>query len=390
MKTKSLLLFFVIFIALSSSALSQTRTGTLKIFSEQPGVVVFLDEVKQADNIQQINDVPIGSHYLKVLSKDGAKVYSSIVNVNENSVTTVLIPNAAPAQEAPVNNLPAKEIPKNPAQTQGPAKTGTLKIFSELTGITVYLDDNKQGDDIKQINSVPVGSHYLKVLKDGTSIYGELVNITENEVTTVLVQNNGQVQEKILNNKVPEQDEYKNSKLDVIMSNGTQTSTKGYSTLYPGYYSYWGTSSSVSNTVQTTDWKIIQGGVKEISEYNFATLTGNTALQQSISAQLAKEQKLTSTGAFMFLGAFIPTAIIFADILVKKPFLHKVGTTAPNWEVGVAATGIVVCTIGYAITMKKPYSGHYTTVDNAAKDAQQYNRKLKSKLGLPESYDTGK
>jgi hypothetical protein len=77
-------------------------------------------------------------------------------------------------------------------------------------------------------------------------------------------------------------------------------------------------------------------------------------------------------------------------MVVKKPFLHKVGTTPKNWEVVVLATGIVVCTISYAITMKKPYSGHYTTVDSAAKEAREYNRKLKNKLGLPESYDMNK
>jgi hypothetical protein len=33
---------------------------------------------------------------------------------------------------------------------------------------------------------------------------------------------------------------------------------------------------------------------------------------------------------------------------------------------------------------------HYYNVDDAAKDAQAYNRKLKQKLGLPESYDMNK
>jgi hypothetical protein len=40
----------------------------------------------------------------------------------------------------------------------GQTKTGTLKVFSELTGISVYLDDNKQGVDVKEVNGVPVGS----------------------------------------------------------------------------------------------------------------------------------------------------------------------------------------------------------------------------------------
>jgi hypothetical protein len=51
--------------------------------------------------------------------------------------------------------------------------------------------------------------------------------------------------------------------------------------------------------VETTDWKIIQGGVKEISESTFATLTNNKRLQDAIkksgkiTAQLL-EQRLLS------------------------------------------------------------------------------------------------
>ena len=77
----------------------------------------------------------------------------------------------------------------------GQTKTGTLKVFSELTGISVYLDDAKQGIDVKEINGVPVGSHYLKVLLGTVSVYGDLVEIKEGQTTTVLIKNTGQVQE---------------------------------------------------------------------------------------------------------------------------------------------------------------------------------------------------
>jgi hypothetical protein len=41
-------------------------------------------------------------------------------------------------------------------------KTGTLKIFSELTGIVVYLDENKQADNVQQIDNVPIGRYGCK------------------------------------------------------------------------------------------------------------------------------------------------------------------------------------------------------------------------------------
>ena len=70
-------------------------------------------------------------------------------------------------------------------------------------------------------------------------------------------------------------------------------------------------------------------------------------------------------------------------------FSEFTGTTAPDWEIGVATAGIVAGTFGYVFVMgaDKKYPRHYYRVDDAAKDAKEYNRKLKEKLGLPENYD---
>ena len=66
----------------------------------------------------------------------------------------------------------------------------------------------EQGEDIKTINSVPAGDHYLKVMKDGVSIFGEMVNVKPGQVSTVLIKNSGQVEEKIMEAKTPERQEY--------------------------------------------------------------------------------------------------------------------------------------------------------------------------------------
>ena len=190
----------------------------------------------------------------------------------------------------------------------------------------------KQGEDIRQINGVPAGSHYLKVLKDGVSVFGEIVTITENNVTTVLVKNDGQVEEKILNTKVAEQENYKNNKLDVILSSGSQTVTKGSSTLFPGYYSYWGYSNSVSTTVGTTDWKIIQGGVKEISESNFASIVENKDLANKIDLQVKKESKRTGIAAAIAIPCIILATCILTDMVGSKPWMHKNDPEHPQWE----------------------------------------------------------
>jgi hypothetical protein len=270
----------------------------------------------------------------------------------------------------------------------GQTKTGTLKIFSELTGINVYVDETKQTTDITSL-VLPVGSHYLKVLVGTTSVYGEIVEIKENTATTVLIKNTGQVQEKIMDSKIAEREEYNNSKVDVVFSTNSLSQTTGRSAMYPGYYGYYGFSNSNTVTTQVSDFKIIKGGVKEIGDVSLAALAGNQAILNQNAADNLRITKMTNWGAGIFLGSFVIGGTVLADMLVKKPFLHPVGTTAGGFEVGVLATCIVTGIISYGLVMgaDKSRPDHYYTVDGANKDAQAYDKKLKEKLGLPESYD---
>ena len=391
---KKSVIIAVLLLSLMVQAYSQAKTGTLKIFTELNGIRVYLDEKKQ-DNYQEITRIPVGTHYLRVINKDSVKIYGQVISINEAQVTTILIEAPKVAQEAKetVPEKPEKAVEnEQPVQKNNQGKTGTLKIFSELTGIVVYLDDIKQGDNVLQVTGVPVGSHYLKVIKDGVSVFGELITINENTVTTVLVKNDGQVAEKIMDSKVKEREEYSSSRLEVLFASNAVTTTKGSSTLFPGYYGYYGFSNSVSNTVQVADFKIVKGGVKEISDIDLATLTNNRAILDRFAKDNAKQIKMGNTGGIMLLGSLLIGGTILADILVKKPFLHKVGTTAPNWEAGVFAGTVVTGVIGYGIlnASDKTHPRHYYNVDDAAKESREYNKQLKQKLGLPENFDVAR
>lgn len=382
---------FIVLLLISAAAASGQTTGTLKIFSEEP-VVVYIDETQQPD--YQAISLPSGTHYVKALNRDGVRIYSNIVTIRAGEVTSVLIDasGAAVQPAAPSAAQPSATAGARPAAQGIPsstAGTGTLNIFSEFNGVTIYLDDNRQGDDVKVINSIPAGNHYLKVMKDGVGIFGELIAINPGQTTTVLIKNDGQVAERIMESKSKEREEYQANKVDVIFSTNSVSTTQGASTLFPGFYGYYGYSSSVTNTTQVSDFKIIQGGVKEIGDLGLAKLAGNqnvinrhASIQKSVTRQ-------TSIGVGMFLGSLLIGGPVLVDILVDKPFLHPDGTKAPNWEIGVATAGLVAGTIGYTIAMgaDKKYPKHYYSVDGAAKDSQEYNRKLKEKLGLPESYD---
>lgn len=369
-----------ILLLLGVAAASAQNTGTLKIFSDEP-VVVFVDEVQYPD--YQAISLAAGTHYVKALNRDGAKVYSNIVTITSGQVTSVLIEAAANAVR------PAATTAVQPGPATSAKGTGTLNIFSEFTGTAVFLDENKQGDDIKVVNSVPAGNHYLKIMKDGVSIFGELVTINAGQTTTVLVKNDGQVAEKIMESKSKERQEYQSRKVDVIFSTNSVSTTQGASTLFPGFYGYYGYSSSVTNTSQVSDFKVIQGGVKEIGDLGLANLVENQNVINRYASINRSVTRQTNVGVAMFLGALLIGGPVLVDVLVDKPFLHPDGTTPPGWEIGVLTAGIASGTIGYGLAMSadKKYPRHYYSVDEAAKDAQKHNRKLKQDLGLPESYD---
>ncbi len=386
MKIKSF--FAVLALALCSLTAFAQNTGTLKIFSDEP-ITVFVDQVQQAQ-YDAILLVP-GTHFVKINNQAGLKVYSQIVTIIKDQITSVLVEGEENG-ETPKADVPKTEKVSNSElnNVKGTQKTGTLNIFSELAGCSIYLDELFQGIDVKTIPNVPIGDHYLKVMRDGISIFGELVTIKEGQVTTVLVKNDGQVSEKIMEGKVNEREEYQAKKVDILFTSNSVSQTKGTSTYFPGYYSYWGFSNSVTNTTQIADFKVVQGGVSEISDIQLAQLAKNQAVINNYTRINASIEKQSKTGALVFLGSLVIGVPVIIDVLsTKKPFLHPVGTTAPDWEIGVAAGAICVGTISYAITIgaDKKRPKHYYRVQDAAADAQTYNKQLKKDLGLPESYD---
>lgn len=376
MKTKSVLSILVLMF-FSFTAFAQ-NTGTLKVFSEE-AVIVYVDQVQQPS--YDAITLSVGTHYVKVLNKNEERIYNEIVTIVANQVTSVLIdPDKA---ALPAGNQSANTPASNPKGT------GTVNIFSEFTETSVYLNENKQGTDIKTINAVPAGNHYLKIMKDGVSIFGELITVTAGQTTTVLVKNDGQVAEKIMEGKVKERQEYQAKKIDVLFTTNAVSTTAGSSTYFPGYYGYYGYSNAVTNTQQVSDFKIIQGGVKEIGDMGLANAVNNTAIINRYTQINASVAKQTSIGAIVFLGSLLVGIPILVDNLGEKHFLHKDTPVHPDWEAGVLAGAVITGTISYFITMNadKKIPRHYYRVDEAATDAKKHNDKLKEKLGLPESYD---
>jgi len=96
---KHLSAFFMLVTMPLLAVSGQSPEGILKIFSDQP-LVVYVDEVHYPQ-YSEIQLVP-GTHYVKAINSEGVRVYSEIVTVRSNEVTSVLI--EAPQVHVPVAN----------------------------------------------------------------------------------------------------------------------------------------------------------------------------------------------------------------------------------------------------------------------------------------------
>jgi len=264
-----------------------------------------------------------------------------------------------------------------PAPTFAAATTGTLKIFSETKGIKVYIDETLKGTDVIEIKDLEPGDHYVKITKDDTVLYSELVKVSAGVTSAILIKTKAIPQEQVLDKLYKEQQEYKQNKLDIILSRGMASVGSSYtsSSYFPGYYSIYGSgwTTSSSKAYETTDWKIIKGGVEEITEREFASITEDKELSDRIDQAWKDWSDVTLLGAYIAL----PSVILA---------LAGLGAQG-DAQAAMIAIGIVGTVIGLGIMSKPEPSGHFTTPGDAAKKAFEYNQKLKRKLGLPESYE---
>ncbi|HPQ08935.1 MAG TPA: hypothetical protein PK995_06870 [Bacteroidia bacterium] len=349
------------------------------ITSEIKGIKVYIDNKWKGNDITQIDSLEAGTHIIKIL-KDTSIILNRSIVLEPNSVVSINIKNNKEVQVNPVNKT----------------KTGSIKVFSELNNVQIYLDEAYKGKDISFIDSVPVGTHYLKAVKDNVIIYSDLVNVNQNSVTTVLIKNTKEVKEKILESKYEEIQNYKKNRLEVLLSSKYVTNVSGItnsSTYYPGYFSY---STSVSNfqvsNEEVKDWFIVRGGKIKVSEWELATLTGNQQAKnkidktnEEIDKYNKKKMKRGSFWAIIFMTALISALLGFGWVLLSWTWL-----TADSALV-LLMYGIIFGIISYigveSSSNLKQYPTHYFTLEEAIELVDMYNKNLKKSLGLPENFE---
>jgi len=272
-----------------------------------------------------------------------------------------------------------------PSFSYAEVKTGSIKVFSEVKGIEVFVDEKPYGKDAVEINGLTPGQHYVKVMYNNASIYSELVTVNPGASSAILIKSTGETQKSILNSMYSQQQEFKAKKLDILLSTSKQTvgtATTTYNN-FPGYFSFmdYATTTSQATEYETTDWKIIQGGVQQISDAQFANLVGDKSTQERIAKDWDDYNNVMTWGAVIGLTGLL---MVLAGGAVAFS-----GSSAADAGAVVFAVGVVPTIVGLGMLSKEPYSGHYVSPSTAAKQAFDYNQNLKKQLGLPESYEPG-
>lgn len=273
--------------------------------------------------------------------------------------------------------------------------TGSLKIFSETKGIKVYVDEELKGTDVIQVTGLEPGDHYVKVTKDDAVIYSELVKVTAGSTAAILIKTvapaaaPSTAQPPVEVQQAADKfykagQEFKMEKLDILLSQNVQTVGTANTTYndFPGYFSFmdYATTNSSSTSYTTTDWKIVQGGVQEISDQQFASLVGDKATLANMAKDTDDYNNMINWGAGIAV-----TGVLLC--LVGGAALFSSDTATAGTGAALFAIGVLPTIVGLGMISKNPPGGHYVSPKTAAKQAFEYNQELKKKLGLPESYE---
>ncbi len=273
------------------------------------------------------------------------------------------------------------------------AQKGGIKIYSEIKGTEIFLDEKFMGLDLMNIDSVSAGSHYLKIVKEDAVIYGEIVNIEAGITSAVLIKNNKEVQDKIAAVKQLKQDEfiagktteiaqYRSQKVGVKTNTRyiTETSTTGQSKYNSFYHTTSGTTNTVSETKAIEEWCLTQGDIP-ISDATFADIIDDQQKIDEVESYNTsiKTKRSTKTlfGTLFIIGGIIGGINFFITIIKEARFA---GGPFLIYLVGVA-TGMTM--IG---TAPQFHTIQYD-INEAREKAAIYNQSLKSKLGLPEDFE---
>lgn len=82
--------------------------------------------------------------------------------------------------------LALPSLAAKPATSESEVDYGKLSIRSEIPGSDIYVNAKYLGQDKAFLSALPVGKHYLRVIKDGWTYQSGLVEVKGGEETTII------------------------------------------------------------------------------------------------------------------------------------------------------------------------------------------------------------
>lgn len=117
---------------------------------------------------------------------------------------------------------------------------------------------------------------------------------------------------------------------------------------------------------EVTDWIIVKGGIRELSDVEFLELTGNRAKAKKVRDTIASKNTWLLTAGIIGIAGIA--------VMVSG---------ASEGNSGLATTGGVISLCGILISSFNAPQRHYITPDFAQEATDKYNIALKRRLGIP-------
>jgi PEGA domain-containing protein len=163
-----------------------SATGRLLVRSTPAGATVFVDGREHGQTPVAIRDLALGAHRVRLVRDGYAPAERRVVVTEARPSHSLVVPLAAPRATASrgTQSTPAPATPS----TMG-RYAGDLVIESKPSGAKVYLDNKLAGTTPLSLRNVAVGSHVVRLERDGYRRWSSAVRVVaaeRNRVTASL------------------------------------------------------------------------------------------------------------------------------------------------------------------------------------------------------------
>ena len=167
------------------SAIRNVESGRLLVRSTPAGATVFVDGREYGQTPVAIRDLARGAHRLRLVRDGYAPAERRVVITEARPSQSLVVPLAAPrATASRGTQTPAPTTPS----TMG-RYAGDLVIESKPSGAKVYIDNKVAGTTPLSLRNVAVGSHVVRLERDGYRRWSSSVRVVaaeRNRVTASL------------------------------------------------------------------------------------------------------------------------------------------------------------------------------------------------------------